>query len=77
VTGSRSITVLTDIPDRVSPPMISRPLAVGNRTSRETAAGSWYGAGMIWSVIAAPGSGGRAGAFLAGASGREPVHAEK
>jgi hypothetical protein len=32
---------------------------------------------MIWSVMAAPGSGGRAGACRAGASGREPVHEDK
>ena len=44
--------MLADVPDGVSPPMISSPPAAGSRTSRDTAAGSWYGAGMTWSVIA-------------------------
>jgi hypothetical protein len=57
--------------------MISSPPAVGSRTSRDTAAGSWYGAGMIWSVILAPWARLAALRCLAGAAGCELVHEDK
>jgi len=69
--------VLADVADGVSPPMISSPPAAGNSTSRDTAAGSWYGAGMTWSVIAVPGARLCAYACRAGVSGCEPVHDSK
>ena len=55
VTGSRAVTVFAEAPDGVSPPAISRWPAPGSTTSRDMAAGSWYGAGMTWSTIAAAG----------------------
>ena len=39
----------------VSPPAISRPPVPGSATSRDSGAGSWYGAGMTCSAIPAAG----------------------
>ena len=55
VTGSSAVTASVDAPEGVSPPAIISPAGPGSTTSREVAAGNWYGAGMTWSTVAAPG----------------------
>src|SRR5271167_2563650 len=55
VTGFSVVTVFAEAPDGVSPPATSSPPAPGRTTSRDTAAGNWYGAGVTWSTIAVPG----------------------